>query len=257
MNRDILKEILDILQDLKKENKTLESNYLKMIKTMESISSMTKENSEAILKIEQQINNILLDSEKEKSIIQQINNSLSLLDGRIAKLEKFNDIQEIKKTLSSILYDILNFKNDLTKKISMLDNKILLIESKVNMKDATDIDSIQASISEVKDIVKISVQGINAKVTNLFERISSLEFRIKINEVMLSLATSSEKENIVKQLNELSKLLMEAKSKNLFERDLIYQISTMLENMQSYYKSSGQVDLAKIFMQKKVEIENM
>ncbi|MCX8179333.1 MAG: hypothetical protein N3E38_01170 [Candidatus Aenigmarchaeota archaeon] len=253
MNKEILEKILEILEDIKKEKKQIEKDYYNLLKTVEYLNSSVLRNSEETSHIKNLTDKFFAELNKQKEILKQLNTTVSQLDSRL-RLGNTQVEPQIKTTLSSLVYDFSNFKNEVKKQLSSLENRISLLEAKYNTPTGYELKSLQNSLNEIRDVAKISTQGINAKVNNLMERIYMFDYKLKINELLLILSTSTEKTTIMSCIEKIENLISEVKTKNIAGDELIEPIFLVFENMHAYYKSIGDYELAKKFLEKKMEM---
>jgi len=252
MNNEVAKKILEILGDLKKERERLTNDYSRLVKDVQILTSEVSNISSKMAEIEVLLNNLSKEQEKHKNLIKTLNEKVSLQDSKIYSNEKD------KKVLSSLVFDLHNLKNEMTKEIEILKNKAVLLESSVNMKkiDTSSLKTVENSINEIKDIIRISTQSINAKVNDVYTRIEKMEMKQKLHELMLRIATTPNKSLIEEYLDDILDLIKKIRVIE-DDRNLIETILNYFDDMSSFWNNAGDKDMAQIFDRKKREIQIM
>jgi len=256
MKKVIFDKFIEILEDLKQQKDKLERDYSRIAKDLEILALSSSENAKSLSNLEASLNEALSELEKQKVVLQQLNSYFSMLDSKIKASERSNELDKIKKTLSTLIYDFNFLRDDIRKQVGILENKVALVESKIKIQTNSDSSSLRDSLNEIKDAIKLSMQGLNAKMNSIFENVTVLEKRIALNELILTIASSSDKSTIERCLNEIGRIGAEIKAARM-NKEILSFASNFLENMYAYYKSIEQADMASMFMQKKLELENM
>jgi len=251
MNTEVAKRILEVLESLKREREQLSKDYSKLVKDVELLANEIGKINKRINGTEELVKALSSEQEKHKSFLRSLNDKVSLIDSKLYTKE------DDKKILSSLVYDLHNLKNEMTKEIELLKNKIVLLESKINMKkiDSEAIKSLETSINEIKDITRISLQHINAKSSNIYARLERMENRQKLHELMLRVATTTNKAMVDSYLNEIYNLVK--KVKTMEDDETVNLVLQYFDDMHSFWNEAGDKEMAQRFARKRLEIQSL
>ncbi len=251
MNSEVAKRILEVLESLKKEREQLRKDYSKLVKDVEILANEIGKITKKINEFEELTKTLFLEQEKQKDFLRSLNEKISLLESKISTKDSE------KKLLSSLVYDFHNLKNEMTKEIEVLKNKLVLFESRINMKkiDGDTIKSLENSINEIKDIMRINLQHINAKSSNVSSRLERIETKQRLHELMLMAATTSNKTLLENYLNEICGVAR--KIKTLEDDEAVKMVLHYFDDMHSFWNEAGDKEIAQKFARKKFEIQNL
>ncbi|MBU5689101.1 MAG: hypothetical protein KQA41_02660 [Candidatus Aenigmarchaeota archaeon] len=252
MKRKILETMLETIEDI-------QIKYDKILKDMERIISMSQASYTLSTDNKEKLDMLFQDLEKNQRLLFEINEKITRQDNEIVMIkEKGENEEKLKKALSTLLYDFQNLKQNYQKQFGILENKIVLLESKINMNKNSSLNkNTLTSLNEIKDTISIAMKNMNAKIGEIYKRIELLNDKQKIYEIMLKLSTSNAKIKISQYLDEFYTISKKIKDDNNLDEDLKMQIKEYLENMSSFWSNSGFEDIAQMFKQKKLEIEIM
>ncbi|MBU5690027.1 MAG: hypothetical protein QXM68_02390 [Candidatus Aenigmatarchaeota archaeon] len=224
---------------------------------VEMLNEIKKNNSEELKKLSSITNHLSKEIESHKTTFQQINSKVLRLEQEIDSLKKAKETQDNhKKVLSNIVYDFENMKNKLERQISLVENKTIILESKINMNKGKqfDITPLINSVNELKDVMSLNMKAMNAKINEVFKRYESIEIRQKIIEKLLDISTSADEINIRKGLDELSELTKKLKDLDNFDEKLQQTIYKYLDSVAFYMQSNGLEEIANFLRDKRTEI---
>ncbi len=255
MKKKMLETMLEVIEDIQEK-------YEKILKDFEKIVSSTDMAYSLSIKHEEVLSKILKEIETQKKLLSEINDKVLINSDKIESLgSNIQNQENIKKVISSLLYDFQTLKNKNEKQIGLLENKIALLESKIRLgkseNNNKDLKDIVTPLNELKDTFSITMKTINSKVSDLYKRIDVLEDKQKIYEIFFVISTSNDKNAINSMLEELKSIVAEMKKKQSFDQAIEEKIKQYLDSLKIFWSEFGYNDIAQLFSQKKIEIENL
>ncbi|MEM5799513.1 MAG: hypothetical protein QXZ43_02510 [Candidatus Aenigmatarchaeota archaeon] len=249
MKRKILETLLETIEDI-------QIKYDKILKDMEKIVSMSQTSYSLSTDNKEKLDVVFQNLEKNQRLLFEINEKITKQDNEIAMIkENGKNEEKLKNALSTLIYDFQNLKQSYQKQFGILENKIVLLESKINMnKNSESNKKILFSLNEIKDTISIAMKNTNAKISELYKRIELLNDKQKIYDIMLKLSTSNDKLKISQYLDEFQLITRKLKDDNNLDEDFRMQIKEYFENIYSFWSGNGFEDIAQMFKNKKKEI---
>ncbi|MEM5878577.1 MAG: hypothetical protein QXF12_06910 [Candidatus Aenigmatarchaeota archaeon] len=214
---------------------------------VEMLEEIKNKNSQEIKKINSTLNGLLKEIESHKIAFQQLNTKVLLIEQKLSSLDQNQEKNDsFKKIVSGIVYDFQNMKSRLEKQIALVENKTIILESKLNMNKSKSIDvtPLANSINEVRDMMGLSMKSMNAKLNEVLKRYEILQHRQNVIEKLLNLSTSLDEFSINKNLDELSELIKNLKELDGLDESLQQTIYRYADSLASYMLASGYEDLS-------------
>lgn len=168
-------------------------------------------------------------------------------------------IKKLQQTTSSLLYNSRDLRTKTERDISLLDNKVAIIESKMNMMSAEGITAILSdltkSIAEIKDIMKTRIKGLEHDVKEISKRIENYELQFKLLDTMNTLSRLGPNPLKIKNSLEVLDILIERmKHIGLWNEDKHISTINFLEELADSWVNYGYEKIAELY---KVEAEKL
>ena len=194
----VLGLVIDIVTYLVINKKIKEENIKKVTNAAEIKNKNKQELHDKMLKLDEEINNIIIDLEQEKEKEYNVVNKISMIEGKEELLEKNNEIieSEIKKDKESIEQEINNKKEEIIHKYKKEIEKNKL----ENIMNSDNIYQIIQRINEELNNKKIKLKSLEIEEKNILPQLDNIveleEKKEALNQEYLELKKKEEIINI-------------------------------------------------------------
>lgn len=271
-NKKILTTMLQIVSQLKEDKNNIEKKYEKLMKEISNLPSIVKAHDSEIKNIKNSISSVNQEIQKIMSVIQEYNSSFTELENKVFNInkevasysssiintEKSN--QDLKKMVTNLLYETKNLESKFSRNISIIENKLALLEAKTNINTTegikNDLKNLSISMKELKDIVKININNLEERISRLSNRFESYDLELELSEAINSLYRTSDINRILTNLKQIEDVIQKMKNINIWNKERNEDIITFLQDLADIWESYSNLDIADMIRSKIKEIKS-
>jgi chromosome segregation ATPase len=161
-------------------------------------------------------------------------------------------VNKLQQATSSLLYEYKGLKSKTERDISLLDNKIMMMEARMNMVATEDVrpllSDLTRSISEIKDLMKVRVKGLEHEVQTISNRLENYELQFKLSDTMNTLSRLGPDPLKIKNSLEVLRILIERmRHVGLWNEDRQALTVNFLEELINSWTNYGYEKIAELY----------